>query len=123
MSLQAVLMCGGLGTRLRPWTYVTPKPLFPIGERPIIELLIQRLQLNGITEIYLSLGYKGEYIEGTLKDGSRLGVNLQYVYETEPLGTAGALNLLRDKMNGPFLMMNGDLVTRLNFRKFFTFHQ
>lgn len=123
MNLQAVLMCGGLGTRLRPWSYIIPKPLFPIGERPILELLIERLRANGITEIFISLGYKGELIEATLKDGSQLGVKVQYVYEPEPLGTAGALNLLRDKLLGPFLMMNGDLVTRLNFSKLFAYHQ
>src|SRR5258708_6080383 len=124
MSLQAVLMCGGLGTRLRPWSYIIPKPLFPLGERPILELLIDRLRVNGITEIYISVGYKGELIEATLKDGSQLGVKLQYVHELEPLGTAGSLNSLRDKLTGPFLLMNGDLVTRLNFRKVFTFpHQ
>ena len=123
MSLQAVLMCGGLGTRLRPWSYIIPKPLFPIGERPILQLLIEQLRKNGITEIYISVGYKGELIEATLKDGSQLGVKLQYVYEDEPLGTAGSLNKLREKLQGPFLLMNGDLVTKLNFRKFFTFHQ
>lgn len=116
-------MCGGLGTRLRPWTYIIPKPLFPIGERPSLELLVEQLRKNGITEIYLSVGYLGEIIEAKLKDGTQLGVKLQYVYEDAPLGTAGSLNKMRDKLQGPFLLMNGDLVTRLNFRKFFTFHQ
>ena len=123
MSLQAVLMCGGLGTRLRPWSFIIPKPMFPIGERPILELLLERLKLHGITHISISLGYKAELIESTFRDGAHLGVNLNYVRETEPLGTAGALNLLRDRLHDTFLMMNGDLVTRLDFRKLFAFHQ
>jgi NDP-sugar pyrophosphorylase family protein len=123
MSLQAVLMCGGLGTRLRPWTYIIPKPLFPLGERPVLELLLERLKLNDITEIFISLGYKGELIEATLGNGQHLGLNIQYIREDQPLGTAGALNLLRDKLRDPFLMMNGDLVTRLDFGKLCAFHQ
>lgn len=119
----AVLMCGGLGTRLRPWSYVIPKPLFPIGERPILELLLERLRLHGITEIFLSVGYKAEFIEFQLKDGHHLGVNLQYVHEPEPLGTAGALTLLKDQLKRPFLMMNGDLVTHLDFGKLYDFHR
>jgi NDP-sugar pyrophosphorylase family protein len=123
MTLQAVLMCGGLGTRLRPLTYSIPKPLIYVGDRPVVELLLERLKLNGITEIYISLGYKGEHIEVELKDGKHLGLNIQYVREDQPLGTAGALNLLRDKLADPFLMMNGDLVTRLDFGKLCAFHQ
>jgi NDP-sugar pyrophosphorylase family protein len=123
MSLQAVLMCGGLGTRLRPWSYVIPKPMFPVGERPILELLLERLRLNDITEIYISLGYKAELIQSTFKDGSQYGVKLHYVCEQEPLGTAGALNLFRDSLRDSFLMMNGDLVTRLDFKKLHQFHQ
>jgi NDP-sugar pyrophosphorylase family protein len=119
----AVLMCGGLGTRLRPWSYVIPKPMFPIGEKPILELLLGRLQRYQITEIYLSLGYKAELIESYFKDGKHLGVNLHYLREPEPLGTAGALGLLRAQLNRPFLMMNGDLVTRLNFQAFYQAHQ
>jgi NDP-sugar pyrophosphorylase family protein len=122
MTPQAVLMCGGLGTRLRPWSLIIPKPLFPVGDRPVLELLLERLRLNQITEIYLSLGYKAEMIETVFKDGQHLGVELHYVREEEPLGTAGSLNLLRQRLRGPFLMMNGDLVTRLDFRKLLAYH-
>jgi NDP-sugar pyrophosphorylase family protein len=121
-SVQAVLMCGGLGTRLRPWSYVIPKPMFPIGERPILELLLARLRKHDITEIYLSLGYKAEVIEAYFRDGASLGVQLHYVREDQPLGTAGALNLLRERLRPPFLMMNGDLVTRLDFRRLLAHH-
>src|SRR5450432_3161762 len=123
MSFQAVLMCGGLGSRLRPWSYVIPKPMFPIGERSILELLLERLKLHGIRDIFISVGYKAELIEATFKDGSKWGLTLHYVREQEPLGTAGALNLIRDQITGPFLMMNGDLLTRLDFNKMATFHQ
>lgn len=122
-QMQAVLMCGGLGTRLRPWSYVIPKPMFPIGERPILELLLERLRRHQITDIFISLGYKAEYIESYFKDGNHLGVNLRYVREPEPLGTAGALRLLREELNAPFLVMNGDLVTRLDFGKMYAYHQ
>lgn len=122
-GLKAVLMCGGLGTRLRPWSLIIPKPMFPIGERPILELLIERLRTHHITEIYVSVGYKAELIEATFRDGQHLGVSIQYIHETEPLGTAGALNLLRDRLTGPFLMMNGDLLTRLNFQELYAYHQ
>jgi NDP-sugar pyrophosphorylase family protein len=123
LNLPAVLMCGGLGTRLRPYTYVIPKPMFPIGERPILELLLARLRKAGITEIYISLGYKATLIESYFGDGSQYGVRLHYVREDQPLGTAGALNLLRERLAGrPFLMMNGDLVTRLDFRAMYAYH-
>lgn len=122
MNLQAIVMCGGLGSRLRPWSWIIPKPLFPIGDRAILELLLERLKLHGITEIYLSLGYKAELIKAVLGDGAQLGVSLHYVLEEEPLGTAGAINLLRDRLRGPFLMMNGDLVTHLDFGKLYDFH-
>ncbi|HVO44064.1 MAG TPA: sugar phosphate nucleotidyltransferase [Aggregatilineales bacterium] len=123
MSTQAVLMCGGLGTRLRPFTSVLPKPLLPVGDRSVLERLLERLRLHGITEIYLSVGYKAEMIEWVLRDGSALGVNLQYVPEKEPLGTAGALVLLRDQLRGTFLMMNGDLITKLDFDKMIAYHR
>jgi NDP-sugar pyrophosphorylase family protein len=97
--------------------------MFPIGERPILELLLEQLRIHGITEIYLSLGYKAWLIESYFSDGHHLGVNLHYVREETPLGTAGALSLLRDDLRGPFLMMNGDLLTRLNFEHFYTFHR
>ncbi len=122
-ALKAVLMCGGLGTRLRPWSFIIPKPMFPIGERPILELLIERLRLHNITDIFISVGYKAELIEATFRDGQQLGVSIQYIHEHEPLGTAGALNLLRDRLTGPFLMMNGDLLTRLNFQDLYEYHQ
>src|SRR5258708_18057532 len=121
MNLQAIVMCGGLGSRLRPWSWIIPKPLFPIGDRAILELLLERLKMYGITEVYLSLGYKAELIKAVLGDGTQLGVNLQYVLEEEPLGTAGAINLLRDRLHGPFLVMNGDLITHLDFGKLYEF--
>ncbi len=123
MNVQAVLMCGGLGTRLRPWTFVIPKPLLPVGESPVLELLIEQLHLCGITELYLSLGYKAELIEVYFKEKRWSNSQIHFVHEQTPLGTAGSLNSLRQQLRSPFLLMNGDLVTRLNFRKMIAFHE
>src|SRR5260221_5971235 len=120
MSLQAVLMCGGLGRRLRPWSFAIPKPMFPIGERHILELLLERLRLNGITEIYVSVGYLAELIEVTFKDGAHLGVNLEYVRETEPLGTAGSAKLLRGPLRWAFPTVNREPGSNPEFHKLAT---
>jgi NDP-sugar pyrophosphorylase family protein len=120
--MKALLMAGGLGTRLRPLTYAIPKPLLPIGDRPILEILLRQLQRAGLTEAVLSTGYKAELIKSYFGDGSRLGVCLSYVVEEEPLGTAGALRLVRDRLTEPFLMINGDILTRLDFGAFYRAH-
>jgi NDP-sugar pyrophosphorylase family protein len=120
--MKALLMAGGLGTRLRPLTYAIPKPLIPIGDRPILEILLRQLQRAGLTDAILSTGYKAELIRSYFGDGSRLGVGLSYVVEEEPLGTAGALRLVRDRLTEPFLMINGDILTRLDFGAFYREH-
>jgi NDP-mannose synthase len=120
--MKALLMAGGLGTRLRPLTYAIPKPLLPIGDRPILEILLRQLQRGGLTEAVVSTGYKAELIRSYFGDGSRLGVRLSYVVEEEPLGTAGALRLVGDRMTEPFLMINGDILTRLDFGAFHRAH-
>ncbi len=116
-------MAGGLGTRLRPLTYAIPKPLLPIGERPILEILFRQLTRAGFTRAFVSTGYKGELIKSYFGDGKRLGIEVRYVDEKEPLGTAGALALLRrDLAERPFLMVNGDILTRFDFGAFLTKH-
>ena len=116
-------MAGGLGTRLRPLTYAIPKPLLPIGERPILEILFRQLKRAGFTRAFVSTGYKGELIKSYFGDGKRLGIEVRYVEEKEPLGTAGALALLRrDLADRPFLMVNGDVLTRFDFGAFLSKH-
>lgn len=113
--MKAVILAGGLGKRLRPLTEETPKPLLPIGESTTIELAIKRLKEHGVGEIFLATRYKAEKVESFLGDGSRYGVKLHYSVEDQPLGTCGPLSLLKDHLNEPFILMNGDVLTKLDF--------
>lgn len=121
----AVIMAGGLGTRLRPLTYSIPKPLLPVDEKPILEIIIGKLRKQGIRRILLTTGYRSELIHTYFRDGSRFGVHITYVNEDRPLGTAGALSLVRNKLKGrePFLVMNGDILTKTNFVRMRDFHR
>jgi len=119
--MKAVILAGGLGSRLKPFTEVIPKPLLPIGEKSVLEIQIQRLKRYGFNEIYLATNYKSEYIENFFGDGSRYGVNLTISKEDKPLGTVGPLTLLKDRLNKPFLMMNGDILTLMDFQRFYEF--
>ena len=121
MCKQAVILAGGLGTRLKPFTEIIPKPLLPIGEKAVLEIQIELLKKYGFTEIFLATNYKSEYIERFLGDGSHYGVKLFISKETEPLGTAGPLKLLDSRLSEPFLVMNGDILTLMNFSKFYAF--
>lgn len=114
--MKAVILAGGLGSRLKPFTEVIPKPLLPVGEKSVLEIQIGHLKKYGFNEIFLATNYKSEYIEGYFGDGSRYGVNLQISKEDIPLGTAGPLLLLKEKFNEPFLVMNGDILSLINFR-------
>ncbi len=119
--MKAVILAGGLGSRLKPFTEVIPKPLLPIGEKSVLEIQIERLKNCGFNEIYLATNYKSEYIEKFFGDGSRYGVNLKISKEDIPLGTVGPLTLLRDQLTEPFLVMNGDILTLLDFGKMYEF--
>jgi len=112
--MRAVILGGGRGSRLKPFTVVIPKPLVPIGEMPILELLIRQLKAQGFDWITLSVGYLSTLIEAYCGDGSRWGVQLDYVRETEPLGTAGFLGLLDDLTEDRLLVVNGDTLTDLD---------
>ena len=117
------LMAGGFGTRLRPLTNETPKPMLHVGNRPILEVIILEFKKQGFWNFYISTHYLHEKIKNHFCDGEKLGVSIKYVYEDKPLGTAGALTLLPDKVKKlPMIVMNGDLLTKANFEKILDFH-
>jgi NDP-sugar pyrophosphorylase family protein len=119
--VKAVLLVGGQGTRLRPLTFSIPKPLLPVGERPLLQIIIEQLRDAGISELVLATGYQAELIQAFCGDGSKFGVPVSYVKEDQPLGTAGPIALARSRLTPgePFLLMNGDILTKLDFRAFF----
>lgn len=119
-----ILMAGGFGTRLYPLTKHTPKPLLKIGKKPILESIFSQFVDSGFHDFYISTHYKAEMVQKHFGDGSNWGVNIRYIHEKEPLGTAGALGLLpNDLPDLPFIMMNGDLVTKVNFEYLLSFHR
>lgn len=117
-----VLMVGGLGTRLRPLTNDLPKPMLPIGGKPILENIIMHFKSFGFVNFILSVNYKKEVIKNYFQDGKSLGVTITYIEETERLGTAGALSLIKEEINEPFFVMNGDLLTNTNYEQLLDFH-
>jgi dTDP-glucose pyrophosphorylase len=120
---KVVLMVGGLGTRLRPLTEHTPKPMLKVGNRPILETIILNFKKYGFTNIVLCVSYKSEIIEEYFQDGSEFGVNIEYIHENKRMGTAGALRLVRDQLTEPFFVMNGDLLTNINFERMMEYHE
>lgn len=119
--MKAVILAGGLGSRLKPFTEVIPKPLLPIGEKSVLEIQINHLGKFGFNEIFLATNYKSDYIENFFGDGSRYGISLKISKEDKPLGTAGPLKLLQNQLDEPFLVMNGDILTLLDFNNFYSF--
>lgn len=119
--MKAIILAGGLGTRLKPFTEVIPKPLLPIGEKAVLEIQIEHLEEYGFDEIYLATNYKSRYIKNFFGDGSQYGVTLKISKEEKPLGTVGPLSLLKNELKKPFLVMNGDILTRLNFSRMYEF--
>jgi NDP-sugar pyrophosphorylase family protein len=119
--MKAVILAGGLGERLRPFTQAIPKPLLPIGEQSLLELQIGNLSKHGVDEVFVATNYKSNYIKNFIGDGSRLGVEITYSEESQPLGTCGPLSLLRDRLVEPFIMMNGDILTTLDFGRFYEY--
>lgn len=119
--MKAVILAGGLGTRLRPFTEVIPKPLLPLGESSLMEIQILTLREHGFTEIFVATNYMAAYVEAFLGNGSKYGVTLRFSREDKPLGTCGPLSLLKRELTEPFIMMNGDILTKLDFRAFYAF--
>lgn len=114
-------MSGGLGTRLKPFTEVIPKPLLPIGDKAVLEIQIERLKKYGFERIVLATNYKSNYIENFFGDGSRYGVQLEFSKENHPLGTAGPVKLLRAQLWEPFVVMNGDILSLIDFDEIYEF--
>lgn len=122
VPLQAVIMAGGYGTRLRPLTEELPKPMLPIGDRPLMEFTIGQLRRTGITRVNIATHYLPEKIKDYFGDGKDFGIELNYVTEESPLGTAGAVGLMQTPEN-PLLIINGDILTRVNFKAMLDFHR
>ena len=111
---QAIIMAGGKGTRLHPYSALFPKPLMPLGDMPILELLLRRMQKAGITDVVLAVNHLRHLIEAFFGNGSQLGLRIRYSNEDKPLGTAGALGNMLDELDETFIVSNGDLLTTMD---------
>ena len=122
--MRAVILAGGLGMRLRPYTTILPKPLVPVGDRPILEHILRRLAACGVTEVDLCVSHLGELIQTYFSQSRTVpeGLELRWHWEDEPLGTAGALNVIPD-LEGTFIVMNGDVLTTIDYRELVAHHQ
>ncbi|MBN1917971.1 MAG: NTP transferase domain-containing protein [Verrucomicrobia bacterium] len=120
--MRAVILAGGKGTRLRPYTAVLPKPLVPVGDTPILEIILQQLARAGITDVTITVGHLASLIETFFGDGGRFGLSIGYLREETPLNTVGSLALI-DDLSEPFLVMNGDVLTDVDFVKLIEFHR
>jgi NDP-mannose synthase len=118
---RAVILAGGLGTRLRPYTTVLPKPLMPVGDRPVLDIVIRQLKAHGFERVTIATGYLAELIEAFFRDGGSYGIPIDYFREEQPLGTVGALALIED-LTEPFLVMNGDVLTDIDYGSFLDHH-
>ncbi len=121
-NLEAIVMAGGLGSRLLPLTEQLPKPLLPVGDKPVMERLLTQLRTAGITEVHVAVHHMSDKIEKHFGDGSDLGVHLSYMVENKPLGTAGSLRSLA-KSKDPFLVINADIITTLSYRALVAYHR
>ena len=119
---KVVLMVGGLGTRLRPLTENIPKPMLSVGGKPILQTIIEQFRNYGFKNFILCVNYKADIIKNYFQDGNKFGVNIEYVIENKRMGTAGALGLLKEKPKEPFFVMNGDILTNVNFENMLEYH-
>lgn len=122
--MKAVILAGGEGTRLRPFTHMIPKPLMPIGETPIIEIILKQLKKSGFNNIIISTGYKENLIRMFLNGADKkYDLNIKYSHEDAPLGTVGSLSLIRNELNDDFILMNGDTLCTVNYGKLMKYHK
>lgn len=121
--MKAVIQAGGKGARLKPYTMILPKPLMPVGSKPVLELLLRWLRRHGTHEAYITTGYLGHLIRTVCGDGAQWDMRINYTEESEPLGTIGPLGLLRGQLDETFLVINGDVLTDLNLHAFAAFHR
>lgn len=122
MSLKAVVLAGGRGTRLAPYTSILPKPLMPIGDMPILEVMLMQMKLAGVNEVILTVGHLASLLRAYFGDGEQWNMNIRYSYEPQPLGTAGPISLVKD-LETTFLVTNGDVLTTLNLKELIDFHR
>lgn len=120
--MKAVVLAGGKGTRLAPYTTILPKPLMPIGDMPILEVMLLQMREAGITDVVLTVGHLSELLRAFFNNGHRLKLNISYSYEERPLGTAGPIALVKG-LDDTFLVTNGDVLTTLNLRELIQFHR
>ncbi len=119
--MKAVVMAGGLGLRLRPLTSIIPKPLLPLGDRSILEIILHNLARAGVSDVFLAINYRSEYFETYFKQNPPPGLRLHFCKEDQPLGTAGPLRQLERELSEPFIVVNGDILTTLDFSEFYRF--
>lgn len=120
--MKAVILAGGLGSRLKPFTDIIPKPLLPLGEKTVMEIQLEQLRKSGFDEVFLAVNYKADYIQSFLGQGDKYGVKIHYSVEDKPLGTCGPITLIKEFLQDePFLLMNGDILTKANFKELYAF--
>lgn len=120
--MEAVILAGGKGTRLYPYTTDIPKPLVPVGDRPIVEILLRRLRKAGVTRVHLAINHLAELIMEALGDGRSLGIDIRYSIESKPLGTVGPLTLI-DNLPEHFIVANGDVISDIDLNDLYTYHR
>ena len=120
--MDAIILAGGKGTRLTPYTTIFPKPLMPIGDVPILDVVLRQLKGHGFTKVIMAVGYLAELLETYFGNGGKYGIHIQYSRESKPLGTAGPLSLIKNLTN-PFLVMNGDILTALSYSALINYHK
>lgn len=120
--MNAVILAGGKGTRLKPYSIAIPKPMLPLDDYPILEVIIRQLKIFGVTKVILTLGHLSSFFQSYFKDGSKLDIDIEYCIEKIPLGTAGPLNLV-ENWDEDILVMNGDILTTLNYNDIISYHK